>query len=162
MVRLNIPFITHFAYTANKIKVNKFKKANAQLLYNGSINRFSRNIFMQNMHSFLSEYISKLEDIKDFPISVYLTFYVPKNYSNIKLINGTIRYSANEDVEPTFDLDNLSYIWRKAIHDTLKSCGKIPDDNVIYIRKLIDEIKFIPIDTNLKIELKIEKYEEDR
>ena len=158
-MEVTIPFKTHFACTDNKVKANRYMKANGQILYNQSLSRFARNYFMTNMHDYIMDYLEGYK-VSDFPIEIKLTIYLIRNYQSVRRLKGEIRFPPNIDLEPNYDLDNIALIWRKAILDSLTLAGVIPDDNVNYIRKITDEIKFVSNPLEMKINLKTEKYEE--
>jgi hypothetical protein len=155
---IEIPLQTHFAISDNKFKENRYKKANGQLLYNGAINRFTRNIFMKNMHKYIYDFIDELV-IETFPIVTEFIFYLPKSYQNIKRLRGELRFPPNLDVEPTFDVDNISSIWKKAIHDALQHMKCIPGDDTRFIRRNEEEIVFIDNYEEMKIILNIKTYD---
>jgi len=157
-LRITIPLKTHFAYTNNKFAANKFLKANGQLLYNQKLNRFSRNNFMHNMHSYIGEYLPELS-IEDYPLIIDFTFYVVNNYQSVSRRNGEIRFPINLDVEPSFDIDNLATIWKKAILDSLQHREIITNDSAKYVRKLSEEVLFINEPEKMFIEIEIKKYE---
>lgn len=153
-----IPIKTHFAISDNKVKENRYKKANGQLLYSGAINRFTRNIFMNNMHKYIYDFIDNLT-IEEFPIVTEFIFYLPKNYQNIRMIGGEVRFPSNFNVEPTFDVDNISGIWKKAIHDALQHKECILNDSAKYIRRNEEEIVFIDNYHDMRIEFNIKTYD---
>jgi hypothetical protein len=140
-------FPTHIPYTKNKVAPNKYCKINNQSLYNGKINRQSRAVFMENMHKYI---LNNLPNIKltEFPIWVSLDFYTIINHGSIQRrmkdgIPQILYPEVKEGYVPTWDLDNLATIWRKAINDSLTHKGIIPDDNVAYIQKNSDTLHFI-------------------
>lgn len=77
--------------------------------------------------------------IANFPIYLTFTFY-----DELNLVTST-------DGNQTQDLDNLSTLYVKAVQDLMKSEGVIPDDNLVYIRKL--SVEFIE-STNKKLAIK--------
>jgi len=156
---IEFPLKTHFAISNNKVAANRYKKANGQLLYNQGINRFARAIFMHNMHEYISTYVSKLKPITSFPIIIDLIFYLPKNYQYIQMRKGEIRLPKKEDVEVSFDIDNISNIWKKAIQDSLSKTKAIPDDNAWLIRKTSEEVIFISPKEEMKIKINISTYD---
>lgn len=155
---INIPLKTHFAITNNKFAQNKFKKANGQLLYNQGINRFARAIFMENMHSYIIDFLKEIKPINDFPIEVDLIFYLHKNYQYISIRNGEVKFPKKKDVIVSFDVDNISGIWKKAIQDALTLSNVIMDDNAWLLRKTSEEVVFISTEEQMSIDIIINKY----
>jgi len=141
IVQIN-KFITHIAKTRNKIAPNKFIKINNQLIYNSNLNRFARNIVVDNLHTYLIEYISRFLIIKlnNPPYQVSLDIYVPINYGDVsrrKLKDGNFHIIWKEptiDYEPTWDIDNLGDIWLKVFKDALQLSKVIENDNVRFVK----------------------------
>jgi Holliday junction resolvase RusA-like endonuclease len=159
LLKICLPFKTHFAISDNKVKANRYKKANGQLLYNQGISRFTRSIFMSNMHKYISDYIPDDIVIKDYPITIEILFYVISNYQSIRMVKGEIRYPTNT-ADATFDVDNLSSIWKKAIQDVLHHKEIIKDDNAMLIRRTEEEVIFVDNPEDMKIIINIKTYEQ--
>jgi Holliday junction resolvase RusA-like endonuclease len=85
----------------------------------------------------------KNKKIEDFPIHLEFIFYDELNLSTSKEKNQTQ------------DLDNLSTLYVKASQDLMKAEGIIPDDNLLYIRKITTE--FIE-SSHKKLVIKAYKY----
>ena len=133
-------FPTHLPYTKNKFAPNRYVKINGQTIYNGQMSRFSRNILMHNMHSYLIGYL-KGNVVNEFPVRVEFNINTVINHGNIQRRKDrkTGEYNIiwklpKEDYEPTNDVDNLSWVWIKAFNDALKLSGCLPDDNLKYIK----------------------------
>lgn len=132
-------FPTHVAKTNNKVAPNKMLKINNQAIYNGYINRFTRNIVIGNMHRWLEKALGKSSshklDTSLFPVTVTVNIYTVKNHGSISMRSGTVRWKpAKASYKPNWDIDNLATIWIKAICDVLTKEGIIPDDNISYIK----------------------------
>ncbi len=131
-------FPTHLPYTDNKKKENSYVKLNYQTIYNGKINKFSRAILMNNMHKYI---ISRLPiDVVSlkFPLKIHLIFNTVVNHGLIqrRFTQGNYKIlcpELKEDYSPSWDIENLAAIWRKAINDSLTIFGIIPDDNINYV-----------------------------
>lgn len=152
---INIPLITHVAKTNNKKAPNKYFKINFNELYSGNLHHHSRSIVMENLHNYIINYLpnTNLVNIKH----LVLRFRVVKNIGDIRLIKG--RYSwkkPKEDYEPSWDTDNYSFIWIKAIKDSLVLNGNLPDDTFSFINKtsfvfeIVDDIA----DMHISIEIR--------
>lgn len=159
MLTIKMPLRTHFACTDNKIKANRFMKANGQILYNQQLSRFARNYFMINMHNYIAPYIAGFK-VESYPIELELIFHLIPNYQSVRRVKGEVRFPKNPDLDPSYDLDNLSSIWKKAIQDTLTMNEVIIDDKANYIRKTIEEVIFIEDPSKMFIEINITQYGE--
>lgn len=133
-------FPTHLPYTRNKRVPDKYVKINGQTIYNGQMSRFSRNILMHNMHTYLLNYLKGIK-IKEYPIRIELIINTVINHDSIqRRFNKSLgEYKITwktpvEDYEPSNDVDNLSWVWIKAFNDALKIGGCIEDDNLKYIK----------------------------
>jgi len=155
-------FITHVAKTDNKVADNKFIKINGQAIYNGALQRFSRAIVMNNMHSYISSYLEPYRGLLiDYPIKVTYEIHTVVNHGSIALRKGLISWKPpGVNYKPNFDLDNALGCWSKAGNDALVQNNVIIDDNTSIIREL--SYKFIPVDNinDRKIIIKINKYSE--
>jgi Holliday junction resolvase RusA-like endonuclease len=141
LYKLDIPlFKTHV-----KQSKTKYKKINGQSIYTGSHHRV-RQIFMEQIHGYLKQFIKpQKEAISIHPLELKVEVHAPINYGNVKRIRGKLSWKpAKEGYEPTWDLDNFSWIWVKGIQDVLQRQNVIIDDTVKYIRKV--EYEFIPIE----------------
>lgn len=150
-------FPIHIEKTNNKVASNKFVKINNQSIYNGAINRFTRAVVVNNLHSYV---VSCLPDIKilDFPLKVSIKIKTVINHGSISRRSGkTIWKEPKEDYSPNWDIDNLSVIWIKVIKDSLTLKGIIPDDNVKYIRAGGYSVEFVDDIKDREIIIKIER-----
>lgn len=150
-------FPLHIEKTNNKFAVNKFIKINNQSIYNGAINRFTRNTVVGNLHEFI---ISKLPDIQilDYPLRVTVIIKTVINHGSISRRNGKTTWKEPKlDYEPNWDEDNLTGIWVKVIRDSLSLKGVIPDDNVKFIREGATKIKFVDTIEDRELIIKIER-----
>lgn len=139
-------FPIHIAKTKNKFKENKFVKINGQLIYNQGIATFTRAIVMDNMHNAVIDALSnqKLPHITE-PVQLVIRIKTVINHGNIRRKkDGTISWKKPaKDYEPTWDEDNLSSIWVKAIKDAL-TCMKVwKDDNVSLCRGTDSLVEFV-------------------
>jgi hypothetical protein len=129
-------FPTHIAKTDNKIKENKFIKLNGQSIYNGELNRFSRANVMKHLHDYIMSKLPTLEVplYKKYRITYH--FYTVINHSDIRrLKSGYLTWlEAKDNYEPNWDIDNLAFIWIKAINDCLQKKKIIKNDNVKHIK----------------------------
>lgn len=145
-----LQFPTHVAYTKNKIKEDKMVKINNQTIYNGKINRFSRNTVMQNLHAFLKPKIKpyKASFIKSgltYPLHIKISIHTVINHASIAMRKGKVSWNMPKDgYMPNWDIENLSTIWIKAICDVLTSLGFIPDDNIMYVKGI--EYEFVEVE----------------
>ena len=151
-------FPTHVAKTANKVAANKMLKINNQAIYNGYINRFTRNIVIGNMHTWLQtefkRYIPYKHSTLAFPVNVTVNIYTVKNHGSISMRSGTVRWKpAKASYKPSWDIDNLATIWIKAICDVLTKEGIIPDDNVAFIKGIRYNYKEVSHIDKRKIEI---------
>jgi hypothetical protein len=142
-------FPTHVAKTDNKYKINQFVKVNGQLIYNDSIQRFTRNTVMQNMHRYLMDNIPTDVILTEESLYVKISYHIPINYATVsrRKKKDTQQYylswkPAPLDYEPTNDIDNIDLIWRKAILDALK-VDIIKDDNMKYITDVKAGVRFV-------------------
>ena len=131
-------FPTHIAKTDNKIADNKMLKINNQAIYNGYINRFTRNIVMANLHNYIKSELKVLKQpIFTYPVSITVSIYTVKNHGSISMRSGKVCWKpVKKNYIPTWDIENLASIWIKAINDSLVQEGIIPDDNIDYINSI--------------------------
>lgn len=138
---------THIAYTNNKKAPNKYKKINGQAIYNGSLQMFARKIAINNIHEYILENVPETT-ITEFPIKVKYTIGAPLNYGDVSRRKKEGSYYISwkpysENYEPSSDLDNMSYIWTKAIQDCIVKAGIVPNDTLKYITSFEVEYKEI-------------------
>lgn len=135
-------FPTHIAKTDNKVAANKMIKINNQAIYNSNLNRFARNIVMDNLHKYLEAQISPYKNrfIKsniDYPISINIQIHTVINHGSISMRSGKLCWKpAKSDYVPNWDIENLASMWIKAINDVLQHLKMIPDDNIKYVNKI--------------------------
>jgi len=150
-------FPIHVEKTDNKFAPNKFIKINNQSIYNGAINRFTRNTVVKNLHKFI---LSKLPDIQieDYPLKVTVIIRTVMNHGSISRRKGkTIWKKPEADYEPNWDEDNLTGLWVKVIRDSLTLKGMIVDDNVKYIRGGETKIEFVETLEEREMIIKIQR-----
>ena len=106
----------------------KYAKINTQVIYRGN-GHFTRSKMVHEMKEFFRDYICGIPPIdpKNFPLEIELQIHCPKGKGD-------------------FDVDNMSGIYTKTIHDCLVDCGLIPDDNINYIMKT--ESQYLPVKTD--------------
>jgi len=145
MVKLVLDkFPTHVAYTENKKAPDKYTKVNNQSIYNGKINRFSRNTAVRNLHSYVEGKIPSSTKLVNYPLKIKYLIRTVKNHGSISRRNGKIIWKpAKKDYVPTWDIDNLAFLWIKTINDTLTKKGVIIDDNVNYVISGCYEVEFV-------------------
>jgi len=124
----------------------KWKKINGQSIYTSAHHRV-RHLFMEQIHNYLTLFITPLEaPITSKPLEIHVTIYAPINYGDVRRIRGKVNWKpAKEDYQPSWDLDNFSWIWIKGMQDVLQKQNVIPDDTVKYIRKVSYE--YVPVDS---------------
>ena len=149
-------FPTHVPKTNNKIKANKYWKINSQSIYNGAIQRFTRAIVVNNIHSYILEQLKTQQLPKiDRPIQLQLDIYIPINYANIRRNkDGEISWKIpKDDYEPTNDEDNISWIWNKCIKDCLTKLKVWEDDTMYWCRGTSSLIYFVDNINDRRIEI---------
>ena len=133
-------FITHIPKTNNKIAPNKYIKINNQLIYNSNLNRFQRNIVVNNLHDYLINYINKeLPKLTNPPYQISLDIYAPINYGTVsRRKRKDIPYISwkypEKNYKPNWDIDNLGDIWLKVFKDALQLSEVLENDNVTFVK----------------------------
>ena len=134
-------FITHVSKTNNKKAPNKYIKINNQLIYNSNLNRFARNIVVNNLHEYLIPYIKdQLPILDNPPYQVELIIFVPINYGDLsrrKDKDGNPYISWKEaaaNYTATWDIGNLGELWLKVFEDSLQIAGVLENDSVQFIQ----------------------------
>ena len=158
-------FPTHIEKTDNKVAVNKFVKINNQSIYNGAINRFTRNTVIKNMHKYIENELIK-HDFKSisFKSAVSISFKIKTvlNHGNISRRSGKINWKKpSKKYVPNWDIENLASIWIKCINDVLVKNGVILDDNVYFLSKISYEFEEVQDINDLEIKIKIIDNEEE-
>jgi len=137
-------FPTHIAVSDNKTYANRYMKINGQSIYNGKLNRFSRNIAIKNLHNYITSQLPKNKKITEYPIKIKYLFKVVKNYGSISRRKEKIIWKPYKDnYRANWDIDNLAGIWIKAINDTLVKNKIIIDDTVVFIKGGDYEVEFV-------------------
>ena len=138
-------FPTHIAKTNNIKAPNKYWKINSQGIYNGTIQRFTRAIIIENIHKYILNEFSKQTLPKlTKPIQLQLSIYIPINYASISRRKGNIIWYPPEDnYEPTNDEDNISWIWIKCIKDCITKSKMWEDDTMYWCRGTNSMIYFV-------------------
>lgn len=143
-VRLD-KFPTHLPYTKNKKAPDKFVKINNQSIYNGKLNRFSRNNVIGELHRYICKRIPKDIKIKQYPISVTFDIHTVINHGSVRKLGENIIWKyPSEEYVATWDIENLATIWIKAGMDSLVKSKVIPDDNVNFINSIT--YRYYPIE----------------
>jgi hypothetical protein len=106
----------------------KYWTLNGQRIYDGSLHYTARSKVARWMHEYLGAYIKDLPVIK-IPKGCYLRVWIDM-------------YKPDDNMN--WDCDN-QWPWTKWFLDTLVECGKIPEDNVQFIRSS-GQITYIPSD----------------
>jgi hypothetical protein len=139
-------FPTHVARTRNKKAPNKYMKVTNQSVYNGAMNRFTRNNVITNMHEYIIENIPKNFGKFKGPVKPVFHIYTVRNHGTVKRKKDTgehIWKPVADDYQANWDDDNLAFLWIKTIKDTLSKVGAWPDDNVDYCRGADWDIIFV-------------------
>jgi len=111
--RFNTPIVKN----TRSVGTPNMKKINGQEFYKGVGNPIIRSKMIKEMKSFFRRHIKLASPIgiEDYPIKISLDIYMPV------------------DRGMDFDLDNLSWVYVKAISDVLVDCDIIINDTVEYI-----------------------------
>lgn len=146
-------FLTH----CNK-SANKYQKLNNQGIYSGSIHRFTRAKIVNDLHEYLSNYMTSYKGLNIIKVKrITYKIYTVINHGSISMRSGKICWKpANKNYVPTWDIENLASLWIKIGNDTLTLNNVIKDDNVAVLTKVSYE--FIEVDelTKRKIEIIID------
>ena len=149
-------FPTHVKKTNNKIKPNKWWKINSQGIYNSSIQKFTRGIVIENIHSYIISELKQQElpSISS-PVQLVLRIYIPINYGDIRRKkDGTISWKKpDKDYIPTADEDNISWIWNKCIKDCITKLLIWEDDTMYWCRGTDSLVGFIDELEDRRIEI---------
>ena len=133
----------------NSRSIGKYKRVtfNMQHVTHGNLTRFARATYFNNIKEYLLyPALKDIEVITEYPLSVVLEIHrcIPEG--------STKKYA----ILP--DLDNVGSLFVKSLLDFLQEAGKLPQDNIHYIRKI--EYEFIESKlAEEKANLKIYKYE---
>lgn len=141
LYQVTIPeFKTHV-----KQSKHKDKKINGQSIYTGSHHRV-RYLLMKQIHEYLKLFIKKHKTpISKDPVELHVEVHAPINYGDVRKRKGIVLWDfAKEGYEPSWDLDNFSWIWVKGIQDVLQKQNVLEDDTVKFIRRVSYE--FIPVE----------------
>lgn len=152
-------FPIHIEISNNTTKANRVAKINSQSIYNGSLARFSRAIAIKNMHNWIKKQLKHIPKPElDYPVQIQIDIYTVINHGSISMRNGkTIWKYPSEDYVPSWDEDNLSYIWVKTIKDSLSELEFWPDDNVAYCIGTDSKVHFIDNLEDRRIEISFKK-----
>lgn len=127
-------FPTHIAKTNNKYAPNKYIKITNQSVYNGAMHPHVRATVVKNMHDYVISCIPANFKVKT-PCKPVYEFYTVRNHGSIQRRKGKLCWKPpKKDYEPTWDDDNLAFLWMKTIRDALTKAGVWKDDNVDYVR----------------------------
>lgn len=120
----------------------RYQRVNGQDIYNGNTFRQGRARLAKLIHEKFTPYLREIEpllDIKNYPLGLYLNFYV------------------HDKAKENIDNDN-KWIWEKCIQDTLTQLGIIPDDNPYIIWENIKRTILISFEKEEKIVIEIYGY----
>jgi hypothetical protein len=138
-------FPTHIAKSNNKVKANKFVKINNQSIYNGTLHHMSRARVIDNLKTFVMEQLQDVPKGLKSKIKTSYRFYTVINHGDIKRIKGETRWKPpKKGYMPSWDIQNLAFVWMKVIDDCLQESGIIKNDNVSYM--LGGNYEFVEID----------------
>lgn len=163
-IKIEIPLISHIEKTQNKFAPNKFTKIAGNLLYSQSIGRFQRAIVMDNMHEYISTYLSKYNGLNLSKTSkITYNYYAVRNFGSIsyridkKTKIGRICWKpVKANYKINWDLPNLNLIWQKAIEDALVLSKVIEDDNADILYDFNYKLIIVEDITEMKIEIIID------
>lgn len=140
-IKLN-NFPTHI-----KLSSRKYFKIGTQAVYNANLHYFQRLAVMKEMKKYIVKNLPINIRILESqtPIKMGLEFCVPRNFGDIRMVKGVIRWKPlkDRDYEASWDLDNRAWIWGKAIQDCLVEQEIIQSDTVDFIDSV--EYKYTPI-----------------
>lgn len=144
------------------VKISKTKsfKISTQSIYNAKLHHYTRSRVIEVMKEYVISHLPENFhiDITHFPIKLELIFYAPINWGSVRMSKGVINWKpAQEEYNPTHDLDNFAWIWSKVIQDCLVKTGIIPEDTVQFINCLEYKYQEVPEFEDRKILLTIIK-----
>lgn len=149
-------FPTHVKRSRNKIKEDRWWKINSQGIYNGTIQRFTRAIVIDNIHQYILGQL-KSQDLPALvnPVQLVLRIYIPINYGNVsRRKNGDISWKPpGKGYIPSNDEDNISWIWNKCIKDCLTKLQVWKDDTIQYCVGTDSKVIFIDNLEDRRIEI---------
>ena len=124
----------------NKAGLPKFWICNFQDLYNGKLNTFAINSYIQKMKAYLLPYIEDVSEIyNENDLKLELRFYIQKkpNWTN------------------NIDIDNMSALWFKASLDCLK--GNVIKDDSPFIVTGTKALVYFVEEHETKLEIRLWK-----
>lgn len=134
---------------ANPATVGRANLANinGQDIYNGSVSSHGRGNMMNQIKLNLKQAVKLMPVFTSFPIRV-----------DVYLFDTVIDVFSNGQ---DWDIDNRFFPYGKALADTMKAEGKIPDDNCFYITEPPHAI-FCPVDDKEDRKLIIQVFKDNR
>jgi len=118
--------LTPIYKNARSVGTPKFLAIKGNNIYSGFGGYHNRVLIIDAIKSNFKPFF-KNKKIENFPIHLEFVFYDELNLTTSKTKNQTQ------------DLDNLSTLYIKASQDLMKAEGIIPDDNLMFIRKITTE-----------------------
>ena len=112
----------------------RVQRINGQDFYSGFSHHSVRQKIVQGIKENFLPYFKKLKKIENFPVSIEFIYH---DELNIKTTG-----KKNERKNQSKDIDNMRFAYEKCALDLLTITGKIPDDNLQYIRRISSE--FVP------------------
>ena len=122
------PFNEPVVKNIRSVGTPNFKKINGQEFYKGVGNPIIRAKMIKEMKTFFRKFIKTASPLglNDYPVKVSIDLYLPLGKMD-------------------FDIDNLSWVYIKAISDVLVDCGIVFNDTVEYIINT-GECRYFPVD----------------
>lgn len=111
---------------ASQAGTPKIWRVNFQDLYNGKLNTFAVNAYIQKLKAYIQPYFEDREFIDEDSLGLVLGFYICPHSQ------------ANKNI----DIDNLSALWFKACLDALKGTI-IKDDSPFIVSKIKSSVTFV-------------------
>jgi len=132
-------FITHVFIKGKGYKIG------FNILYSNKIHWSVRNEIMHALKLYICGFLKPISIPFPYPITIAVDYYMPYNYGEVKL-NKIGKIELRKDFSPescTWDIDNFSVFWRKAIADSLVDRKIISADTAIRVNRYEEE--FYPV-----------------
>ena len=149
-----LKFPSHVKRTQNKTAADKYIKVNGQSIYSGGLQRFSRAIVIENLHSILCEPLMLMKQVADLEglslrehaWRLNIVFGLHLGYGSVAMRNtknGRIVGGGDDAITANYDLDN-QWLWRKPFLDQAQHIGLLDSDVVTRISGLSEDWKKVP------------------
>lgn len=120
---------SHVCIAKRKMKADKHIKIGGQQIYNGRLHHNSRAVAMNEMHKYLMQSFSVVRNliytsqlVMPKRTKLFVVFGLPVDYGNValRMTKQGFKFTGGDGSSPcNWDLDNLAWIWNKAIQDEL-------------------------------------------